>query len=468
VALAARAVQVRLRFIVVLVVAFLVVGRWDVLRNYWDNLTGLAGARLAPQAVSNDTEYFCPMDPGVVSDWPGKCGVCNMELVRRKKGEAVPLPDGVVARMQLSPYRIQLAGVRTSPVTYQPLAREVIASGIVTSRESSKVLVEAELFAKDLRDMAPGQAVVATCDALGGNRSFTGTVRAVDAASQPPRARLEVDDPARELRTGMRVSARVKVPVAVTQPFRSMPADPPRLRKSDPREVFVCPEHPEVLQLKAGRCPVDEKTELEPQPLLPNQRVGWWCPMHPKVTADRPGRECEACGGMTLVARVVTYSPPGQVLALPESAVVDTGLRTVVYVERMPGMFDGVEVSLGPRCGDAYPVIKGLEPGQRVATTGAFLIDAETRLNPSLSAGYFGSGGGARPTAAPTALTPSQAVCPVTGKPLGSMGPPVRVTVAGKSVLLCCEGCEEKLRRDPKKYLEDSPQRHKGHKGRTK
>ena len=66
-------------------------------------------------AVSADTEYFCPMDPGVVSDWPGRCGICNMALVRRKRGEAVALPDGVVARMQLSPYRIQLAGIQTAP-----------------------------------------------------------------------------------------------------------------------------------------------------------------------------------------------------------------------------------------------------------------------------------------------------------------------------------------------------------------
>ncbi len=82
-------------------------------------------------AISADTEYFCPMDPGVVSDWPGRCGICNMALVRRKRGEALALPDGVVARMQLSPYRIQLAGIQTAPATFQPLVREFESSGIV-------------------------------------------------------------------------------------------------------------------------------------------------------------------------------------------------------------------------------------------------------------------------------------------------------------------------------------------------
>ena len=115
--LAARVLQVRLRFVIVLVVAFLVIGLWGNLRNIWDTLAHrLAGSHVGQYTVSDDTEYFCPMDPGVVSDWPAVCPVCNMDLVRRKKGEAVVLPEGVVARMQFSPYRIQLAGIKTSVV----------------------------------------------------------------------------------------------------------------------------------------------------------------------------------------------------------------------------------------------------------------------------------------------------------------------------------------------------------------
>src|SRR6185437_10918192 len=83
--LALRAIQVRLRFVIILVVAFLVAGQWETLRNYGDRWTrSLRGARSHIHAVSPDTEYFCPMDPGVVSEWPGKCGICNMALVRRK------------------------------------------------------------------------------------------------------------------------------------------------------------------------------------------------------------------------------------------------------------------------------------------------------------------------------------------------------------------------------------------------
>ena len=111
-ALAVRIVLVRLRFVLLLAGLLLLVGYWDVLRNHWDKLT--RGPAQRENAVSWDTEYRCAMCPGVLSDWPGKCPVCNMNLVRRKKGEAVPLPDGVFVRMQLSPYRVQLAGIQTA------------------------------------------------------------------------------------------------------------------------------------------------------------------------------------------------------------------------------------------------------------------------------------------------------------------------------------------------------------------
>src|SRR5215470_5076641 len=110
--LAGQMLLVRLRFLLLLAAVLFLAAYWPVLRNHWDRLTRSAVSPETP--ISLDTEYWCPMCPGVLSDWPSKCPVCNMALVRRKKGEAVPLPDGVVARMQLSPYRIQLAGVRTS------------------------------------------------------------------------------------------------------------------------------------------------------------------------------------------------------------------------------------------------------------------------------------------------------------------------------------------------------------------
>jgi Cu(I)/Ag(I) efflux system membrane fusion protein len=51
------------------------------------------------------------------------------------------------------------------------------------------------------------------------------------------------------------------------------------------------------------------------------------------------------------------------------------------------------------------------------------------------------------------ALAEKQKICPVSGEPLGSMGKPYKVTVEGRDVLLCCQGCEEEIKENPEKYL---------------
>ncbi len=268
--------------------------------------------------------------------------------------------------------------------------------------------------------------------------------------------------------------------MAELDPFRAMPMNPPARKPGEPWRIYLCHDHPETIALEAGRCSIDGKTRMS-QTLGELERLRWWCPMHPDVIADKAGTVCNKCGGMELKPRVVFYAPKGQVLAVPQSAVVDTGARKVVFVEGMPGMFDGVEVVLGPRCGDFYPVVRGLEPGQRIATAGAFLLDAETRLNPSLAASYFGAarndraaapvappvsaGGDAAAPAEPLrglgdedrALAEKQKLCPVTGMALGSMGTPKRRVVSGRVVFLCCGACESKLLREPVKYLAKLP-----------
>lgn len=59
----------------------------------------------------------------------------------------------------------------------------------------------------------------------------------------------------------------------------------------------------------------------------------------------------------------------------------------------------------------------------------------------------------AKLTAADREAAVKQAVCPVTGEALGSMGTPPKVAVNGQEVFLCCAGCEEELRKDSEKYL---------------
>ena len=46
-----------------------------------------------------------------------------------------------------------------------------------------------------------------------------------------------------------------------------------------------------------------------------------------------------------------------------------------------------------------------------------------------------------------------QKKCPVIDELLGSMGTPIKLSVAGREVFICCEGCEEELRESPAKFL---------------
>lgn len=55
--------------------------------------------------------------------------------------------------------------------------------------------------------------------------------------------------------------------------------------------------------------------------------------------------------------------------------------------------------------------------------------------------------------------TPSEkltSTCPVTGQKLGSMGPPVSVTVNGRTIQVCCDACVAKVQQNPDKYLTDT------------
>lgn len=70
-----------------------------------------------------------------------------------------------------------------------------------------------------------------------------------------------------------------------------------------------------------------------------------------------------------------------QALVVPEPAVLYTGPRTVVFVDLGGGRFRPREVRLGAKSDGAYEVLAGLREGDRVVTSGNFLLDAESRLS---------------------------------------------------------------------------------------
>ncbi|NWG02579.1 MAG: efflux RND transporter periplasmic adaptor subunit [Syntrophaceae bacterium] len=70
----------------------------------------------------------------------------------------------------------------------------------------------------------------------------------------------------------------------------------------------------------------------------------------------------------------------GKKLAVPESAVIDTGLRQMVIVDKGSGYFEPKEIKVGIKVEDYYEVIEGLKSGERVVTSANFLIDSESKF----------------------------------------------------------------------------------------
>ncbi|HWA70732.1 MAG TPA: efflux RND transporter periplasmic adaptor subunit [Polyangiaceae bacterium] len=80
-----------------------------------------------------------------------------------------------------------------------------------------------------------------------------------------------------------------------------------------------------------------------------------------------------------------------QGLGIPESAVIRTGTRSIVFVVREL-LIEPREVVLGPLVGDHYRVVSGVQAGENVATSAQFLLDSESRLQASTTGGGKANG----------------------------------------------------------------------------
>ena len=239
----------------------------------------------------------------------------------------------------------------------------------------SHVWVQAQVYEDQFSALKLGQAVEARVEAYPGE-TFRGKIAFIAPALSPTTrtvdVRYDLNNADYRLRPGMFATVTLNTPVAETPAFRS------RLAASKPKGAHA--KHASLTAEEQKICPV---TTL---------KLG---AMGDPVSADVDGGKvwtcCEACPPK-LKAEPAKYlarlapAPKDEVLTVPESAVIDTGTRKLVYVETDPGVFEGREVVLGPIAGEVYPVLDGLTPGEKVATAGSFLIDAENRLNPKAAA----------------------------------------------------------------------------------
>ena len=232
-----------------------------------------------------------------------------------------------------------------------------------------RVWVLAQVYEHQIGLIRTGQAVAATVPAYPG-REFPGRVAFIqptlDPATRTVEVRFDLDNPDGRLRPGMFATVTLRTPVAETPAWQGHLA------------TRAGHDHPAATAAEQGKCPVTTlKLGAMGDPVVArvSGRTVWACcdSCLPKLRAE-PAK---------YLARLAPApAPRDEVLSVPEAAVIDTGDRRVVYVEAEPGVFEGRVVTLGPRVGDRFPVLDGLAPGDRVAAAGAFLIDAESRLNP--------------------------------------------------------------------------------------
>ena len=90
----------------------------------------IGGGDSHTEHIEASTIYICPMHPAVVSDKPGACPICNMDLVK-KEAETGSMQDGKTATVQIDPGTIQNIGVKTMAIKKQPLERTVRTVGRV-------------------------------------------------------------------------------------------------------------------------------------------------------------------------------------------------------------------------------------------------------------------------------------------------------------------------------------------------
>lgn len=86
-----------------------------------------------------------------------------------------------------------------------------------------------------------------------------------------------------------------------------------------------------------------------------------------------------------MYAEVILQQSQGASVAVPDSAVMNTGTRSVVFVARGNGTFEPRQVATGAKADGFYAIRSGIRPGERVVVDANFLVDSESRLKSALS-----------------------------------------------------------------------------------
>ncbi len=362
------------------------------------------------------------------------------------------------AEVRIAPEKVQKLGVRTEAAAMRPLARTLRAVGTiqVDERALRSVAPRFEGWIQRLHVNATGQFVargqplmeVYSPELVAAQQEYLLAVRGVAALkdadpgvadgmrglvegslqrlrnldiSDQELAQLRSEGRARDSVTLRAPAGGVVLEKAAVQGMRFMPGET-LFRIADLSSVWLLAE---VFEQDLGSVRVGQgaKARLNAYPgEVFEGRVGFVYPTlaaetrTAKVRIELSNRRQRLKPDMYASVELAA-ADAGPRLAVPDSAVLDSGTRRVVLVRRGEGLFEPREVKTGLR-GDAYvEVLDGLRAGEEVVVSANFLIDAESNLRAAL-----GSFGHAAHGKAPAAGPPAPAIHSAEGT-VESVGP---------------------------------------------
>jgi membrane fusion protein, copper/silver efflux system len=391
--------------------------------TWWVDRSG--AARASAHAA---TVYTCPMHPDYRSDHPGDCPMCGMRLeaVRaggRKDGDAAAhtmLPHGEV---QVSPERQQAIGIRVGVVNRSAGTRMLRTTGRVVADENRTYPIVAAVsgWIRNVESVATGD-VVKKDQVLA---SFFAPDPQFEMAQQSYYTGLEMlyreagpqrqsHDSARALELIERVADGLRNLGVSNSQIREMakrrevvhdirvasPVDGVVLKRSvstglrfdrgfefyriaDLDRVWILADVyrdqlPSIRRSASARITTAETRHALSATVSPSEPTFDDAALTLKVRLEAANPRRALTPGMFVDVEFPLDLPSG--LVVPADAIVDSGLRKTVFVDRGNGYFEPRLVETGRRSGDDVEVTKGLSAGERIVVSGTFFVDSESRM----------------------------------------------------------------------------------------
>jgi Cu(I)/Ag(I) efflux system membrane fusion protein len=354
--------------------------------------------------------YRNPMGLPDTSPIPKKDSM-GMDYIPVYEGEDTD--DGSV---KLSPGKIQRTGVKSEPAAPRIIHTAIRAPGTIQldERRISVISMRSESWVQKIADVTTGSRVnkgqplmeiyspsissasaeyVATI-----NSRTTGGGGTYGRGSRQRLMNLDVPD---ATIVAMEKSGTVPIAIEWSAPrdgivlernavegMRAQPGDV-LFRVADTSVVWAMID---VAERDLGAVSVGQPVMVRARSYPGREFVGKVSVIYPQVSRDTrtarlrielPNSDSVLLPDMYVDAEIDTGSPQ-PVLAVPESAILDTGSRQAVFVEKGQGRFEPRDVKLGHRGGGYIEVREGVAEGEPVVVSANFLIDAESNLKAAL------------------------------------------------------------------------------------